>query len=113
MLKLAGVAFMPVATQTGQTAWLRDRTRLYYAVRWIRRWSMINIFMESLLGALVRFGQRDHHRTWCRCARLMRRGPADDVCSRKFRPEADCGMPQRGFGARQSAWWLDDGGDRD
>jgi paraquat-inducible protein A len=25
-------------------------------VRWIGRWSMIDIFMESLLGALVRFG---------------------------------------------------------
>jgi paraquat-inducible protein A len=35
---------------------LRDRTRLYHIVRFIGRWSMIDIFMESLLGALVVFG---------------------------------------------------------
>ena len=33
-----------------------QRTRLYYIVAWIGRWSMVDIFMESLLGALVQFG---------------------------------------------------------
>ena len=47
---------MLIATQTGRAEWLRDRTRLYHVVRFIGRWSMIDIFMESLLGALVRFG---------------------------------------------------------
>jgi paraquat-inducible protein A len=56
MLKLLGLSFMLVTTQTGRSAWLRDRTRLYHVVRWIGRWSMIDIFMESLLGALVKFG---------------------------------------------------------
>ncbi len=56
MLKLVGLTGMLIATQTGRSGWLRDRTRLYYVVRWIGRWSMIDIFMESLLGALVRFG---------------------------------------------------------
>jgi paraquat-inducible protein A len=56
MLKLVGLSTMLIATQTGRSAWLRDRTRLYYVVRWIGRWSMIDIFMEALLGALVRFG---------------------------------------------------------
>ncbi|HTC10406.1 MAG TPA: paraquat-inducible protein A [Acetobacteraceae bacterium] len=56
MLKLVGLSFMLIATQTGHTGWLRDRTRLYHIVRWIGRWSMIDIFMEALLGALVRFG---------------------------------------------------------
>jgi paraquat-inducible protein A len=56
MMKLVGLTVMLVATQTGRSGWLRDRTRLYYAVRWIGRWSMIDIFMEALLGALVRFG---------------------------------------------------------
>jgi paraquat-inducible protein A len=55
-LKIIGLTIMLVATQTGRTGWLQDRTRLYYAVRWIGRWSMIDIFMEALLGALVRFG---------------------------------------------------------
>ncbi len=56
MLKLVGLSTMLVATQTGRSGWLRDRTRLYHIVRWIGRWSMIDIFMESLLGALIRFG---------------------------------------------------------
>ena len=56
MLKLIGLTVMLIATQSGYAGWLRDRTRLYYVVRWIGRWSMIDIFMEALLGALVRFG---------------------------------------------------------
>ena len=56
MLKLIGLSFMLVTIQTGRAGWLRDRTRLYHIVRFIGRWSMIDIFMESLLGALVAFG---------------------------------------------------------
>jgi paraquat-inducible protein A len=56
MLKLVGLSVMLIATQTGRALWLRDRTRLYHVVRFIGRWSMIDIFMESLLGALVVFG---------------------------------------------------------
>jgi paraquat-inducible protein A len=56
MLKLIGLSAMLIATQLGRAGWLRDRTRLYHIVRFIGRWSMIDIFMESLLGALVAFG---------------------------------------------------------
>jgi paraquat-inducible protein A len=56
MLKLVGLTTMLVATQTRRSSWLRDRTQLYHVIRWIGRWSMIDIFMESLLGALVQFG---------------------------------------------------------
>lgn len=56
MLKLIGLSVMLITTQTGRSEWLRDRTRLYHVVRWIGRWSMIDIFMEALLGALVKFG---------------------------------------------------------
>ncbi len=56
MLKLFGLSIMLIATQTGLAGRLRDRTRLYHIVRFIGRWSMIDIFMESLLGALVAFG---------------------------------------------------------
>jgi paraquat-inducible protein A len=56
MLKLFGLSFMLITIQTGRAGWLRDRTRLYHIVRFIGRWSMIDIFMESLLGALVAFG---------------------------------------------------------
>ena len=56
MLKMVGLTVMLVSVQTGHTRWLRDRTRLYYIIHWIGRWSMIDIFMEALLGALVQFG---------------------------------------------------------
>jgi paraquat-inducible protein A len=56
MMKLIGLSLMLITIQTGRTGWLRDRTRLYHIVRFIGRWSMIDIFMESLLGALVAFG---------------------------------------------------------
>jgi paraquat-inducible protein A len=56
VLKLIGLSLMLITIQTGRTGWLRDRTRLYHIVRFVGRWSMIDIFMESLLGALVAFG---------------------------------------------------------
>ena len=56
VLKLVGLSVMLVTIQTARTGWLRDRVRLYHIVRFIGRWSMIAIFMESLLGALVAFG---------------------------------------------------------
>jgi paraquat-inducible protein A len=56
LLKLVGLSVLLIATQTGRVEWLRDRTRLYHIISWIGRWSMIDIFMEALLGALVRFG---------------------------------------------------------
>ncbi len=56
MLKLVGLSIMLISIQVGHAGWLRDRTRLYHIVVFIGRWSMIDIFMESLLGALVIFG---------------------------------------------------------
>lgn len=61
VLKLAGLAVMLMAvmlvtTELGANRLLKERTRLYYIVAWIGRWSMVDIFMESLLGALVQFG---------------------------------------------------------
>jgi paraquat-inducible protein A len=61
VFKLIGLAIMLMATmlvvtQSGARFLLPQRTRLYYIVAWIGRWSMVDIFMESLLGALVQFG---------------------------------------------------------
>jgi paraquat-inducible protein A len=50
------MAIMLVTTESGARFLLPQRTRLYYIVAWIGRWSMVDIFMESLLGALVQFG---------------------------------------------------------
>jgi paraquat-inducible protein A len=61
IFKLIGLAIMLMATmlvttERGARYLLPERTRLYYIVAWIGRWSMVDIFMESLLGALVQFG---------------------------------------------------------
>jgi paraquat-inducible protein A len=61
LFKLIGLAVMLMATmlvstEMGASVLLPQRTRLYYIVAWIGRWSMVDIFMESLLGALVQFG---------------------------------------------------------
>lgn len=56
LLKLAALAAMLVATELHAARWLRERTTLFAITEFIGRWSMIDIFMESLLGALVQFG---------------------------------------------------------
>ncbi len=56
MLKLLGLIILLLSTQLGSTRRLRDRTVLYRIVYAIGRWSMIDIFMESILVALVQFG---------------------------------------------------------
>ena len=56
VLKLIGLSILLISTQTGSVRRLRDRTILYRIVDAIGRWSMIDIFMESILVALVRFG---------------------------------------------------------
>ena len=61
LFKLIGLGSMLLATSLAGSAekanvLLRQRTVLYFIVAWIGRWSMVDIFMESLLGALVKFG---------------------------------------------------------
>jgi paraquat-inducible protein A len=55
-LKLASLVLLLVTTQLGLSWQLRQRTILYRLVSTIGRWSMIDIFMESVLIALVQFG---------------------------------------------------------
>jgi paraquat-inducible protein A len=57
VLKLIGLAILLISTHTGSGWALHDRTVLYRIVDTIGRWSMIDIFMESILVALVQFGQ--------------------------------------------------------
>jgi paraquat-inducible protein A len=56
MLKLCGLILLLVMTQLGRSERLVDRVRLYRIVTIIGRWSMIDIFMISILVALVQFG---------------------------------------------------------
>jgi paraquat-inducible protein A len=57
VLKLVGLGILLISTHTGTGRALHDRTVLYRIVDAIGRWSMIDIFMESILVALVQFGQ--------------------------------------------------------
>jgi paraquat-inducible protein A len=57
VLKLVGLGILLISTHMGTGRALHDRTVLYRVVDAIGRWSMIDIFMESILVALVQFGQ--------------------------------------------------------
>lgn len=59
LISLIGMISVTSLPGTAETAgvFLRKRTQLYFIVAWIGRWSMVDIFMESLLGALVQFGR--------------------------------------------------------
>jgi paraquat-inducible protein A len=56
MLKLMALSMMLVTTWHGSTHRLRERTVAYRFVMTIGRWSMIDVFMASILVALVHFG---------------------------------------------------------
>ena len=56
VLKLTGLALMLVCTQRRTGVRLRDRTRLYRIIEFVGRWSMIDVFMISILVGLVQVG---------------------------------------------------------
>ncbi len=103
MLKLVGLSIMLITIQTGRAGWLRDRVRLYHIVRFIGRWSMIDIFMESLLGALVAFGSVITIEPGVGRAGLLRRRDPDHVRRRNLRPAADVGRRGTAHFLRQGA----------
>jgi paraquat-inducible protein A len=54
--KLIGLVTVLVSTRAGAKGWLRDRTLMFRIVESIGRWSMIDVFMLSVLVGLVRLG---------------------------------------------------------
>ena len=56
MFKLVMMAYMLVETRRGSAKGLRNRTCLYRVLDFIGRWSMVDIFVVSILVAMVRFG---------------------------------------------------------
>jgi paraquat-inducible protein A len=57
VLKLVGLSTLLISTQLRAQGRLIERTRLYRIVEAVGRWSMIDVFMISILTALVRLGQ--------------------------------------------------------
>ena len=56
VLKIISMVILLFTTRAGTPGRLRDRTTLYRIVDAVGRWSMIDVFMISILVALVRFG---------------------------------------------------------
>ncbi len=56
IFKLVSLAWMLAMTRRRSSSLLKARTRLFRFVRFIGRWSMIDIFMLSILVGVVRFG---------------------------------------------------------
>lgn len=57
LLKLVTLGYMLLQTQLGSTKHLIGRTRAFRVIAFVGRWSMIDVFVLSMLVALVRFGQ--------------------------------------------------------
>ena len=56
VLKLAGLGFVLVTTQMGIAEYRKERVSLFHVVDSVGRWSMIDIFMVSILVSLLQFG---------------------------------------------------------
>lgn len=56
MFKLVALGVMLISVHSGATGGLRSRTRIYRFVEVIGRWSMIDVFMVSILTVLVQLG---------------------------------------------------------
>lgn len=56
LLKLSGLTWFLIAIRLGATRAVMARTRLYRFIEGIGRWSNIDVFMLSILTALVQFG---------------------------------------------------------
>jgi paraquat-inducible protein A len=56
VLKLAGLSWFLIAIRLRSTRLLRERTALYRLIDFIGRWSNIDVFMISIVSALLQFG---------------------------------------------------------
>lgn len=57
LLKLIGLSYLLISIQCGWIPRQRDRTRLYRVVEFVGRWSMLDVFLLSILVAVVNLGQ--------------------------------------------------------
>jgi paraquat-inducible protein A len=57
VLKLAGLACLLLGPHGGARAHSRKFTRIYAAIDFIGRWSMLDVFLAAFLVGLVRFGE--------------------------------------------------------
>ncbi len=80
MLKLLGLAFLLISVHLKSSWRLRDRTLLYRIIEFVGRWSMIDIFMISILIALVQLQAIATIEPGVRCNIIRRRGHNYNDC---------------------------------
>jgi paraquat-inducible protein A len=51
--KLVALAYLLITVQRGSIAKMHDRTRIYYLVEFVGRWSMLDVFVDAFVVALV------------------------------------------------------------
>jgi paraquat-inducible protein A len=56
VLKMVGLVYLLVSAQRGSLSRRRDRTVMYRLIEAVGRWSMVDVFMISILVALVSLG---------------------------------------------------------
>jgi len=56
MLKMVALIYLLVSVQRGSTSRLVDRTRIYRLTEAVGRWSMVDIFVVTVMVALVQLG---------------------------------------------------------
>jgi len=56
VLKIIGLAYLLISVHRRSSYRRRDRTTMYRIIEFIGRWSMVDIFMISILVALVNLG---------------------------------------------------------
>jgi paraquat-inducible protein A len=56
LFKIVALAYLVVSTKFGWRRRVRGRTRLYRFVEFVGRWSMLDIYVTTLLCAMVRVG---------------------------------------------------------
>lgn len=57
LMKLIGLTYLLITVQKGRPERERDRSRLYRMIELIGRWSMLDVFLVSILIAVVNLGQ--------------------------------------------------------
>jgi paraquat-inducible protein A len=57
VLKLAGLAWLLFNTRPGRPKNVRRLTRIYAALDFIGRWSMLDVFLAAFLTGLIKFGE--------------------------------------------------------
>ena len=93
VLKIVALVFLLISVQRRSRWRPRDRTVLYRVVELVGRWSMVDIFMISILVALVNLGAIATIVPGTGRSRLRRRGRPDDDRGDDLRSPTDLGWP--------------------